>query len=178
LQLGANANLVLVAITGVYVFLTYRILKWSTLQAREALQPKLDISTSNVAGVPTSKTYRIQNVGQYSVIVLDVRLSVSQRGIGRLDIDRLATEVLGSIENGVQRDIMGKGLITIRNGEVVGVQSHKEGMGVTLIPGEALDEVLTKLRKAGWKPEGEVPPYTSQGEYTIPIVKCGGEPIR
>jgi hypothetical protein len=87
------ANLILVAITGVYVFFTYRILKWSTVQAREALQPKLDIALNDVPEMPTFKTYRIRNVGQYSVVLLDVRMTVSARG-RHVHYDQIASEIL------------------------------------------------------------------------------------
>jgi hypothetical protein len=51
------------------------------------------------------------------------------------------------------------------------VRSHKDGSQFALTGGEALNEVLKKLAKKGWKPEGELPPFSTTGEYTIPIIK-------
>lgn len=80
INLAGNANLVLVAVTSVYVFLTYRILKWSTLAAREALQPKLEIHFGQAVGPITVKEFRITNVGEYSVVLLDIRVTCFENG--------------------------------------------------------------------------------------------------
>ena len=66
---------------------------------------------------------------------------------------------------------MPKGIITVENGVVVAVQTLNEGFGQNFVGGQTLYDTLKSLEKAGWKPEDELQPFTSQGKYTITIVK-------
>ncbi len=45
------------------------------------------------------------------------------------------------------------------------------GEGTIVVAAQTLLEVLKHLKTLGWLPEGELPPYTTVGSYTIPIVK-------
>ena len=65
--------------------------------------------------------------------------------------------------------LMHKGTITVENGIPTVVSGH----GHSASPGDhrKLDDVLKELAGAGWFPEGDLPPHTTRGTYTIPIVK-------
>jgi hypothetical protein len=66
---------------------------------------------------------------------------------------------------------MQKGTITVENGVVVAVEAHQEGSGRAAVGGQPLYDTLKNLEKDGWKAEGELPPFTTEGKYTIPIVR-------
>jgi hypothetical protein len=70
---GSNPNIILVIITAVYVYLTYKILVYSTLQAREELRPNIVLNLSQDSRA--HGLLRIQNVGRYSATILDVSLT-------------------------------------------------------------------------------------------------------
>jgi hypothetical protein len=70
-QQGGNSNIILVAITAWYSWLTFRLLRWSTAQAREQLRPNLVVSTTRSQQVLTEGHCSIQNMGERTVKVLD-----------------------------------------------------------------------------------------------------------
>lgn len=64
---------------------------------------------------------------------------------------------------------MTKGTIRVRDGVVVGVAS--EGEAIAYVHNGTLAVILKTIESEGWKPDGDLPPYRSTGEYTIPVVK-------
>lgn len=70
-QQGGNSNIVLVAITAWYSWLTLRMLKWGTAQAREQLRPNLVLTISRSRTDPTEGHFAIENVGERHVNILD-----------------------------------------------------------------------------------------------------------
>jgi hypothetical protein len=62
-----------------------------------------------------------------------------------------------------------KGTITVRDGVVVKLQT--EGHDPALLGGGALSLILKDLKEHGWEPDGDLPPYTIEGEYIISVVK-------
>lgn len=70
-QQGGNSNIVLVVITAWYSWLTFRMLQWSTAQAREQLCPNLVLTITRSAKNPTEGHFAIENVGERHVSILD-----------------------------------------------------------------------------------------------------------
>ncbi len=70
-QQGGNSNIVLVAIAAWYSWLTFRILRWSSVQVREQLRPNLMLTITRSAEKPTEGHFGIENVGERNVTVLD-----------------------------------------------------------------------------------------------------------
>jgi hypothetical protein len=69
-----------------------------------------------------------------------------------------------AIKDGIMR-----GFITVVEGSVARFHLGKQ---LTLVPGgKSLHAVLEDLKSLGWYPEGDLPPYTAEGTYTIDVVK-------
>jgi hypothetical protein len=59
------------------------------------------------------------------------------------------------------------GWIRVTNGLVTGVQ--RLGQDMAAVPNEPLAQTLEKIGAEGWLPIGELPPFTTEGEYKIGI---------
>jgi len=70
---GSNSSMILVIITAVYVYLTYKILVYSTLLAREEVRPKIVVNVSQDSRAHGHLL--IQNVGKYNAVILDASLT-------------------------------------------------------------------------------------------------------
>lgn len=79
-QQGGNSNIVLVAVTAWYSWLTFRILRWSTAQAREQLRPNIMINITRSAMHPTEGHFAIENVGERNVKILDALVTCYVEG--------------------------------------------------------------------------------------------------
>ena len=65
-----------------------------------------------------------------------------------------------------------KGSLTVVDGVVTAMEAHVEGYGPAIVPNELLHQVLAKIGKFGWKPEGSLPMVFQQGRtYIIPVIK-------
>ncbi len=73
IQQGGNSNIVLVAITAIYSFLTHRIMKATSLQAKAALQPSLEICRLKKNDDDARYVY-VKNRSHNPVIILDVTI--------------------------------------------------------------------------------------------------------
>jgi hypothetical protein len=80
LQQGGNVNLVLLAVTTVYVILTWRILKATARQAAAVLQPVLSVFKWTKPEDPDGTYLTIENQGNQPVVFLDVSVSVFRGG--------------------------------------------------------------------------------------------------
>lgn len=80
IQHDGNSNIVLVGITTVYVVFTYRLLRVSTIQAHEQIQPKLILSLFFTDDDQKRGNVRIENVGDYAVVLLNVALDCHWSG--------------------------------------------------------------------------------------------------
>lgn len=80
LQQGGNVNLVLLAVTTVYVGLTWRILKATARQAAAVLLPVLSVRGFHKPQEPNGKFLIIENQGNQPVVFLDVSVSVFRGG--------------------------------------------------------------------------------------------------
>jgi len=65
---------------------------------------------------------------------------------------------------------MQKGTITVVDGFPTLVTGRNE-IVTSASPNESLDDLLANLRKAGWIPDGELPPHPATGSYQIPLIK-------
>lgn len=79
-QQGGNSNIILVAITAWYSWLTFRILRWSTAQAREQLRPNLVLTITRSPENLTEGHFVIENVGERDVKILDAFVSCYVQG--------------------------------------------------------------------------------------------------
>ena len=70
-QQGGNSNIVLVVVTAWYSWLTFRMLKWGSAQAREQLRPNLVLTITRSPTDPTEGHFAIENVGERHVSILD-----------------------------------------------------------------------------------------------------------
>src|SRR2546428_10196165 len=70
-QQGGNSNIILIAVTAWYSWLTFRILRWNTAQVRELLRPNLVLAITRAAENPTEGKFAIENMGERSVKILD-----------------------------------------------------------------------------------------------------------
>jgi hypothetical protein len=64
-QQGGNSNIVLIGVTGVYVFFTHRIMHATVRQARAALHPALTIANFLFPNENSSHTLVIENRGNH-----------------------------------------------------------------------------------------------------------------
>ena len=62
-QKGSNSNLILVAVTAWYSWLTFHILRWSAAQVREQLRPNLVLTITRSPENLTEGHFGIENVG-------------------------------------------------------------------------------------------------------------------
>jgi hypothetical protein len=79
-QQGGNSNIVLVAITAWYSWLTFRALRWSTVQAREQLRPNLSLTITRSAEDSTEGHCVIENMGERDVQILDALVTCYVEG--------------------------------------------------------------------------------------------------
>lgn len=75
IQQGGNSNIVLVAVTAWYSWLTFRILQWSSAQTKEQLRPSFQPTVTRSAIDPSEGHYAIENVGERSSKILDALLT-------------------------------------------------------------------------------------------------------
>jgi hypothetical protein len=73
-------------------------------------------------------------------------------------------------------ELMEKGNVLVKNGQVTSVRWGAEGTEQATfdgdsLGGDALLEILKILKQAGWEPDGELPLHISTGTYSIPLVK-------
>jgi hypothetical protein len=80
----------------VYVWLTFRILRWSTAQVREQLRPNLVLTITRSAENLTEGHFAIENVGERSVKILDALVTcyVEGKRFSRLRPDNVLGAVL------------------------------------------------------------------------------------
>jgi hypothetical protein len=78
-QQGGNSNIILVAITAWYSWLTFRILRWNTAHVREQLRPNLVLTVTRSPKDVTEGHFHIENVGER-----DAKITVVSHAFGRL----------------------------------------------------------------------------------------------
>jgi hypothetical protein len=88
-QQGGNSNIILVAITAWYSWLTFRMLRWSAAQVREQIRPNLQLTTTRSPVDLTEGHYTIVNAGERNAKVLDALLTcyVDDKRFSRLHLD-------------------------------------------------------------------------------------------
>lgn len=79
-QQGGNSNVVLIAVTVCYVYLTHRIMKATARQATALLQPALSVARLAKPGGENTRTLLVQNVGSQPVVFLDVTMGCFPHG--------------------------------------------------------------------------------------------------
>ena len=61
------------------------------------------------------------------------------------------------------------GTITVKDGVVVAL--HAPGQTPATVGGQPLYETLKALEKDHWRVDGELPPFTTEGQYEIKIIR-------
>ena len=82
IQQGGNSSIVLIGVTTVYVFLTWRIMRATARQAATMLQPVLSFEqfTEIEQGIANHNNVRIENQGNQPVVFLNVERSCYPHG--------------------------------------------------------------------------------------------------